>query len=177
MTEQFPLLFLITGSRGAGKTSFCASIIRAAREAGWLVTGLLSHPVFEGSLRTAIQAEDLRSGDLRQIAIRSETPTPGSNHWQFDRDAITWSNQVLQAAIPSDLLVVDELGPLEFEYESGWQAGLAAVDSGAYAIAFVVIRAELLGHALLRWTDANLIEIDTPEQSEIKAQVLANQLF
>lgn len=175
-----PLLFLVTGSRGAGKTTFCSGLVQAAREAGWRPAGLLSRPVFEGERRTAIDAEDLRTGETRRlasIAHPGEAVTPGTRQWQFDPQALTWGNQVLAASTPCDLLVVDELGPLELERGEGWQAGLAAVDSQQYAIALVVIRAELLGEVLLRWSDANLVEIDTPEDSAYKARVLADQLF
>ncbi len=181
MTNIQPLLFLITGSRGAGKTTFCSQLVQAAREAGWQVAGLLSRPVCEGPLRTAIDAEDLRTGETRRLANAvspdSGQVTPGTKGWQFDPAALEWGNQVLAASTPCDLLVVDELGPLEFERGAGWQAGLAAVDTRQYAIALVVVRAELLGEALLRWGEANLVEIDTPEDSAYKAQVLARQLF
>lgn len=172
-----PLLFLITGSRGAGKTTFCRAMVQSAREAGWQVAGLLSNPIFTGSTRTSIIAEDLHGGERRILATRSDQPTPGSRVWQFDPSAVTWSNQVLQLATPCDLLVVDELGPIEFEQGQGWQLGLTAVDSKQYAIALVVIRTELLGEALIRWGEANLVEIDTPEDSTWKAQKLSKQLF
>ncbi len=177
MANVQPALFLVTGSRGAGKTTFCDRLVKAAREAGWQAAGLVSHAVFEGTLRTAIEAEDIRTGVARRLAVRSEQPTPGAKHWQFDPAALEWGNQVLAASTPCDLLVIDELGPLEFERGAGWQAGLAAVDTRQYAIALVVVRAELLGEALLRWGEANLVEIDTPEDSAYKAQVLARQLF
>ena len=180
MTTASPLLFLVAGSRGAGKTTFCSRLVQAAREAGWQTGGLISHPVFEGSRRTAIDAEDLRTGEIRRLAALAapgEPVTPGTKQWQFDPGVVEWGNQVLAASTPCDLLVVDELGPLELERGQGWQAGLAAVDSQQYAIAVVVIRAELLGEVLLRWDDANLVEIDTPEDSAYKAQVLSRQLF
>lgn len=175
-----PLLFLITGYRGSGKTSFCRKMVAAAREAGWKTAGLLSNPVFEEGVRTAIEVEDLRSGETRTLATRAQTPeagTPGARHWKFDDSALDWGDAVLAAAAPCDLLVVDELGPLEFERGEGWQSGLEAVDSRQYAIAFVVIRSELLGDALARWDEAHLVEIDTPEDSAHKARVLAEQLF
>jgi nucleoside-triphosphatase len=172
-----PLLFLVTGYRGAGKTTFCDRLARAARQAGWTVAGLISHPVYEQEFRAAIQAEDLRSGEKRMLATRSETPTPGAKHWRFDEAALTWGNQVLGESLPCDLLVVDELGPLEFERGAGWQAGLTAIDAREYAIAIVVVRAELLGEALLRWDEARVIEIDTPEDSARKAETLIRQLF
>lgn len=177
MAPSQPLLFLVTGSRGAGKTTFCASLAHAAREAGWQIAGMLSRPVFENTKRVAIEAEDLRTGEKRQLAVQSETPTPGTKSWAFDDSAIEWGNQVLQSSTPCDLLIVDELGPLEFNRGEGWQMGIQAVDSKDYAIAVVVIRPELLGEALLRWGDANLVEIDTPEESAYKARVLSEQLF
>lgn len=172
-----PLLFIVTGSQGAGKTTFCSCLIEAAREAGWKPAGLLSHPVFEGHLRSAIDTENLGTGEIRNLATRSSTPTAGSKHWQFLPEALDWGNQVLASSTPCDLLVVDELGPLEFEHGKGWQAGIEAVSSQQYAIALVVIRAEMLGEALLRWPEANLVEIDTTEESSHKAAVLADQLF
>lgn len=182
------ILFLVTGSRGSGKTTFCTRLVDAARESGWHVAGLISHPIFEESpsassgardmtARVAIEAEDLGSGATRRLAMRSESPTPGTKHWQFDRQTIDWGNTVLQSSTPCDLLVIDEMGPLEFERESGWQAGFAALDGQQYAIAVVVVRAELLAEALIRWPGANLVEIDTPEDSTRKADILVGQLF
>ncbi len=172
------LLFIVTGSRGAGKTTFCADLIAAAREAGWRPAGLLSRTVFSGSHPSTIEVENLAGGEVRPLAVYDpDQPTPGSRIWQFRGDAIAWGNQVLADSIPCDFLVVDELGPLEFERGDGWQAGLAALDSGQYAIAIAVVRPELLGEALLRWSDANVIEIDTPEESAEKARILADQLF
>ena len=175
-----PLLFLVTGSRGAGKTTFCSHLAQAAREAGWHPAGLISRPVFEGPRRTAIDAEDVRTGETRRlaaVAAPGDAVTPGTKQWLFDPQALEWGNQVLAASTPCDLLVIDELGPLELERGQGWQAGLTAVDSQQYAIALVVIRVELLGEVLLRWGEANLVEIDTPEDSAYKARVLAGQLF
>lgn len=177
------LLFVITGSRGAGKTTFCDRMIRAARESGWQVAGLISRPEFEtearGSAisRSAIQLEDLRSGAVRKLATRSDSPTPGSKHWKFDDAVMDWGSQVLGTSTPCDLLVIDEVGPLELEREAGWQTAFTALKSGQYAIALVVVRPELLGEAMLRWPDANLVEIDTPEDSAYKASIMAKQLF
>lgn len=172
------LLFLVTGSRGAGKTTFCGALVHAAREAGWETAGIISPGIFEGELRTGIEAQDLHSGETRRLALRSDnTPTPGSKHWQFDDAVIGWGNQVFQSSAPCDLLVVDELGPLEFERGAGWQAALMAIEAQQYAIGVVVVHAEMLGPALLRWPQANVVEIDTPEDSAHKAHILAGQLF
>jgi hypothetical protein len=59
-------------------------------------------------------------------------------------------------AVPCGLLVVDELGPLEFERAQGWLSGLTALDSGEYELGLVVIRPELMGAALARWPEAGI---------------------
>lgn len=175
--NETSLLFLITGSRGAGKTTFCNALVQAARGAGWKVSGVISQAVYEGNQRIAIDAEALHTGEKRRLATRSDQPAPGTRYWQFDEAVIAWCNQVFQASIPTDLLMVDELGPLEFEDGIGWQAALQAIDSRQYAIGMVVVRAELIGIGLMRWPDANLVEIETPEESAQKAHILAGQLF
>lgn len=172
-----PLLILITGNPGAGKTTFITALTKAAREAGWRPAGLLSNAVYTGNRRTAIQTEDVASGEIRVLATRLDEQSDVANLWVYDLEIVAWGNSILQSCYPCDLLVIDELGPLEFEQGSGWQAGLEAVDSRGYAIALVVVRAELLGEALLRWPDANLVEIDTLEESAYKAQIVADQLF
>lgn len=176
-----PALYIITGSRGAGKTNFCQTLIRAARAAGWQVAGLVSNPVFDGSHRIQIVAEDLRSGETRLLATRKDPDLTSqeiaTRNWQFDPQAITWGNTVLSASLPADLFVMDELGTLEFEREQGWLTGLTAIDSQRYRIALVVIRPELLAEALQRWPNPYIVEIDTPEDSQDKAKVLAARLF
>ena len=51
-----------------------------------------------------------------------------------------WGNQTLNTSTPCDVLVVDELGPLEFERGIGLQNGFTAIDSRNFDFALVVIR-------------------------------------
>jgi len=56
---------------------------------------VLSCPIFTGERRTAIQAEDIRSGESRLLATRSDEPSLWSKHWKFDPEALDWGSQVL----------------------------------------------------------------------------------
>lgn len=158
-----PALFIITGPRSAGKTTLCAGLVRLARQAGRQVAGVLSIGVFEDGQKVAIDVQDLRSGERRRLAQRRQAgqpvvgaQTPG---WHFDPSALAWGNTLLQTATPTDLLIVDELGPLELEQGQGWTAGLPALDSGFYRWSLVVIRPELLAIARQRWPTAKIISI------------------
>lgn len=180
--RKTPILMIITGYRGAGKTTLCTKLVAAARQSGWIAAGVISPPVYEGQKRVAIEVINLQTDEKKRLAVRREDHLQTSagmftKNWLFDTQVLAWGDQVLQACLPADLLVVDELGELEFERNAGWQAGLLAVDSGQYRVALVVIRSELLGEALIRWPDAYIVEIDTPEESSRKAEILSKQFF
>jgi nucleoside-triphosphatase len=160
-----PTRVLVTGDRGAGKTLFCRAVVDVARALPGApdVAGIISPRVYEGGVQVGIEAEALRTGRRRLLArIRQPGEAPLSEAtklWRFDLGALAWGNEVLASAIPCDLLVVDELGPLELEQGRGWLAGLAAVDSGDFTAALVVVRPHLLPAARRRWADAEVVEV------------------
>ena len=162
-------LVIITGPRGAGKTTLCGKLIDQAREAGWRVAGVLSLARVVDGEKTGIDVVDLASNQQRALAIRSftapsEIRTIG---YAFDPQAMAWANTVLAGSGDCDLLVVDELGPLELRRHQGWQAGPDVLDRGNYRLALVVIRPELLADARLRWPGAGVIEISRVEDVSI----------
>lgn len=163
-SAQSGKLWIITGRRGSGKTTLCRRLAVEAHALNWDVAGVISPAVFTGTEKTAIEFLDLRSGESRQFARRPQDAqgNPGSG-WIYDQIALSWANEVLAKAVPCDMLVVDEMGPLEFETGRGWSAGLAAVDSRNYRAGLVTIRPELLAAALKRWPFAGVVDMDTPE--------------
>lgn len=152
-------LWIISGPRGAGKTSLCARLVELARQAGWETAGLLSPAVFSGGVKTGIAVTDLRGGETRALARLTrpgETAAVHTVQWAFDEQVLAWGDRVLAQSTPCDLLVVDELGPLEFQRGQGWLSGLAAVDTRAYRLGLLVLRPELLEQAAARWPDTRV---------------------
>lgn len=139
-------LRIVTGWRGSGKTTFCSEMLQTARLAGWDTAGLLSPAVFRGGIKDSILAEDIRSGAKRLLAAaHPQTETDlAFGEWFFNRNTLEWGNRVLQASIPCDLLVIDELGPLEFKLSLGWVSAWDVIKTAQFRLALVVIRPELL---------------------------------
>jgi len=155
-----PQLILLTGLSGVGKTTWCSQLIDMARERGLTVNGLLSPSVFKEGRKVGINIADLQSGETRQLASlrQGESGKIGTPRWSFDPAVTTWANRALQEAGPSDLLMIDELGPLELLQDEGLTAGLRCLDAGKYKVACVVIRTSLLPNALQRWPHATVVK-------------------
>jgi hypothetical protein len=98
---------------------------------------------------------DLRSGERRPFGLQhpgdrhalagdpstSDPLTPG---WEYDPGMFAWANEALSHSTPCDLLVVDEVGPLELRGERGWAKALEVLRSREYRAALVVCRPGLL---------------------------------
>lgn len=132
-----------------------------------------SPAVIVNGQKIAIDVIDLSSDQRRRLAVHNPNADyPRELYWRFDDAALAWGNAVLAHSTPCDMLIVDELGVLEFERDRGWVAGLAAVDSGAYHLGVVVIRPELLEQARQRWPAARILPIGTIDQARADADRL-----
>jgi ABC-type cobalamin/Fe3+-siderophores transport system ATPase subunit/nucleoside-triphosphatase THEP1 len=168
-----PRRLVVTGARGSGKSRWCAALVAAARAGGRRVAGVVSPAVFDPAApagaslaraKVAIDLVDLASGERRRLAEvrRDDDPGTATQRWRFDEAALAWGNGALRAAAGEDvdLLVVDELGPLEFVRGVGFTDGLAAIDAGRFAVACAVVRPSLVDEALRRWPDATVVDVE-----------------
>ncbi len=149
MDVTTPPLWVLTGERGAGKTTHCRALVEQARAAGWDVAGLLSLAIFKGGVKTGILTQDLRTGEARPLAVLATQPPLTTHHlplgqWHFDPSVIAWGNQILESRQPCDLFIVDELGPLEFFRGEGWVSAFDALRQVHYRLTVIVIRPECI---------------------------------
>ncbi len=163
-----PLILVVSGWRGVGKTTYCCGLVFAARSQGLDVAGLLSPARFaprsepdDPLVKTGIEVEDLRSGQRRLLASRLEGELSGRliGPWMFDETALAWGGAALAAALPCDLLVIDELGPLEFDQRQGWALAFDLLDQRRYRLAVVVVRPEYLARFQQRWLGTRTITL------------------
>ena len=154
-----PQLILVTGLSGVGKTTWVTRLIELARNTGLSISGILSPAIFKDGRKTGIQVVDLATGDSQQLAQLRENDSAAlrTPRWAFDPAAMDWANARLAETDTSDLLVIDELGPLEFFQGKGLLAGMARLDEGNYRVACVVVRSALLPNALQRWPNAIVV--------------------
>jgi len=160
-------LGILTGWRGRGKTTWCSALASVARARGLAVAGLLSPGIFDTNslpvaerIKLRIDLVDLATGYSRVLA------TPGDPHaeghgmrWHFIQETIAWGNAALSSADAADLVIIDELGPLELTHGRGLTAGLSLLDERRYTFAVAVIRPELVAQAQARWPEAVVLTV------------------
>ncbi|MCE5254337.1 MAG: nucleoside-triphosphatase [Actinomycetia bacterium] len=101
--------------------------------------------------------------------------TPG---WEFDSGVFAWANDVLTRSLPCDLLVVDEVGPLELLGDRGWAGALAVLESGEYRAAMVVCRPGLLNALRERLPGSAYAVVEvTPKNRDALPAALVEELL
>ena len=174
-----PGLFFLSGPSGAGKTTWCARLLALAHQRGLPAHGLISPPVWAAGQKIAIDLLDVHSGERRRLATArsavagdsqpSALDGPATRGWFFSPATLDWGNDKLlslqralrrpHAPDGGGLLLVDELGPLEFLHGQGLQAALTLLDAWQAGWACVAVRPSLLPLAQARWPAGRLIQI------------------
>lgn len=150
-------LVLVSGPSGAGKTRWCQELVAAARRAGLTPQGLISPAVFNAAKKVAIDLQEIVSGERHRLAVLRENRLEklpaglGTWNWQFDPQVLDWANARLAAIAQPDLLILDEIGPLELLENLALTQSLSLVDRRDYRLACVAIRPALVATALERW--------------------------
>jgi len=169
-------IIIVSGWRMIGKTTFCKSVIDQARDKGFSVCGLLSLARFNDGKKVGIDVQDLSTQEIFPLAEfnQGQESSIKTRAWVFDQERVSWGNQVLKNISPCDLLVIDELGPIEFYRQKGWTAGFDALDTHCYKLALVVIRPELIDEAKQKWPDTDIIQINSIDEIPERTEVLLN---
>ena len=128
-----PTVTLIIGDRGAGKTTLCDKLYRRAADRGLDVCGTISYAVFDAADRkVGIDAFTISAGTTVPLA-RKDGSLLGSRWacYSFSDDAF---NDCVRATVQAldegvDLLILDEIGPLELAVQKGFLPILMFLES------------------------------------------------
>jgi len=142
------------------------------------VAGIISPGIYHDGVKVGINALDIRSGENVKLADYSpgwdiENPL---RIWKMNSDAIPWGNDVLSKSIPCDVLVIDEIGYLEFEKNCGWNKSFKILGTEGFKIAFVVVRKDLMEVAHSHWEKANTLEMKNGENIDLVSKNILHQI-
>jgi nucleoside-triphosphatase THEP1 len=159
-------VMLLIASSGVGKTTACLRAVELAQASGLRVAGVLSLSVYQEQTKTAITLRDI-AGEQERILARAhhvgEGPRVGV--WTFDPASVVWGQQMLASLPPCDLLVIDEIGPLELEMGQGLTNVLDALRQADYRLALVSIRPALAGAVAAQLNGLQVSTLTLDEQT------------
>jgi nucleoside-triphosphatase THEP1 len=167
-------IIILTGERGVGKTTVCREAVALVQAEGYACGGILTLAQPDGELDVL----DVSSGETRRLTLTPDAePAIVQGRFHFDPDTMDLGNVALTRIAPCQLLVVDELGPLELEQGRGWTKAFDALQRGDFALALVVVRPELLVRAQLRLpSSATTVLKVTPENRDNLPSMLLEML-
>lgn len=138
-------LVLMTGERQVGKSTACRRAVALMRRAGLEVSGLLTERTGPHDL----SVHELHTGLTYPLTHPfEEGKNPPLMNFRMDEDAMARSCSALAQGFPTDVIVIDELGPLELKRGQGWVEALDYLRDGKYDVGILVIRPELLWTAM-----------------------------
>lgn len=155
-------LTLITGPRGSGKTTWCWTLYQEALQCDIKPQGLISIPVFVENQKIGINLQALPMNECYPLATRRQNGTGYSltRDWKFNPETLQWGNRIISQIKHTRLLILDEIGPMEFYSQGGWQAAFPLVSRRHYHWAVVVIRPALLPQAQERWPWSEILDVE-----------------
>lgn len=162
-------IYIMTGPIQTGKTSWVRRMLPLAAERGLKVCGVWTPAVFEGEVKTGINAQLLPGGEEFLLATKrafSAGDRPDGKKrlgWDFSDEAMERINEhfVSLAGDCGDLFLVDEFGALEFYQNKGYVRGLEIMDAGLPKNVLLVLRPDLVEPAQERWGEAEVMGIDS----------------
>lgn len=148
-------LWLISGPSGSGKTTWCANVVAEARVLGLTLGGFICPAVIQDGKKIGFDLLNIASGEKRRLGTSSsENDKTTMGCWQMDEGVLAWGNEIIKGLRNEDIIIIDEIGPLELEKSQGYWAALEFLDEGFYRTALVVVRPALLPVAQKRWPAA-----------------------
>ena len=138
-------ILVLSAPSGTGKTTACRRVVQLAKAARFREAGLLSLPVYRNGAKDAIVLYEVHGHSWRTLArAHGEIQAPQVGIWVFEQRALAWGQQVLASLPACDLLVIDEIGPLEIERGVGLTNAFDVLRRPGCRLALVSLRPSLV---------------------------------
>ena len=132
-------LLLLTGSPGVGKTTVLLRVVECLKAKGYSVGGMVSREVRSDRTRVGFEILDLGSGSRGWLAHVNQKSGPSVGKYRVNLEDLDniGANAIVSAAENFDIVVIDEIGPMELFSEKFREAVRKAVEGGKLVVGVV----------------------------------------
>ena len=137
-------IWLITGSPGVGKSTVVSKVMMKLKSAGVIVGGCTTVEKRTGGTRTGFEVRDLSSGRTGELASIASKIGPRVGRYRVNLDDLAniAGAGLVAASSSSELIIVDEVGPMELVSPEFRKGVRACLDSAKPILAVVHERLE-----------------------------------
>jgi nucleoside-triphosphatase THEP1/energy-coupling factor transporter transmembrane protein EcfT len=140
-----PLLVVVTGRPGAGKTPTIRGAAVALRERGVPVAGFVQIPVWDEGGKGGYLVRDVASGAERTLAVKvGEDRGDHGTPFRFEPAGFAFARAALERARAGSVLILDELGPVELRGDGHMPAVRRALARPGLAAVVATVRPALI---------------------------------
>ena len=172
-------VLLLTGNPGVGKTTVLMKVVKALKERGIRVGGMISREVREGETRVGFEILDLSSGRRGWLAHVNQKNGPQVGKYRVNiGDLIAIGAQAILDAVENcDVIAIDEIGTMELFSGKFKEAVRKALGSRKLVVAIVHWKAQdaLINEAKKR-EDAETTSVTLENRESLHIQITGNAL-
>ena len=169
----------ITGMPGVGKSTIVQNVVSLIRERGYRVGGVSCPEIREGENRVGFDIIDLlsgRRGVLSHVRL-SSGPYVGKYHVNLSDLSEVGVTALNNAVSESDIVVIDEVGPMELQGKDFQEAVIRAMESQKPVLGIVHWRIKYpLIERIKGRSDVKIYEVTPQNRDETQAKILEQAL-
>ncbi len=157
---------VITGGTQSGKTTYLIEYLKSLKKQNEIIIGgIIAHGIDKNGERLGFEIEDISTGERELFCNKTkEVGDINFSRFYFKKKGINFGEQALNKAIHnSNLLVIDEIGPLELN-KKVWYGIIEKAIATEDLDMIWVVRKKILNKVLNTWGHIN-VEVITPDYS------------
>ena len=176
-------VILLTGEKKIGKSTLCRKVCDWVRARGYKPAGIVCPALYDSDKRKrGFMAEDVRTGKQWVLGTREKKLFgPGYGSYTFSRSGLHRAVRILKRAPKKgcDLLVLDEVGPLEMERGEGFRSALDMLTSQKYVNLLIVVRPSLIEEVktLFEGWNVTVVTVDIKNRDALHECIIQLLLF
>lgn len=172
------LILNITGPPGVGKSTLVSRVVLRLMSAGVIVGGCVTAEKRKGGSRVGFTIRDLTNGTTGELASLDSTLGPRVGRYRVNLEVLSsvGAKGLFDAAARSEVIVIDEVGPMELTSPEFRKGVAECIDSRKPILAVVHERMEddLLNR--LRTAASEPFELTTVNREDAADEVFASLL-
>lgn len=176
MGKNRPMVFILTGKVNEGKTNFAMQVVEKLKQGGLNPAGFFSVGNTNNHKREAYSLSNIQTGLQRELcSFEPGKEKVRAGRFYFDEQGIEFGREIILKSLNQDidLLVIDEIGPLEIN-DQGWAPALEVVIKNGGFPQLWVVRESLLKPVIRKWNlgDVYVFNVSTETVEEIAGTIL-----